>query len=456
MARSCGVAGGGAIGHYGGGMGGVTMLAIRLSRRLSRQGVHYAWVVAALTFCFTLISSTMMMVPGVLVVPIAREFGWSLGDIAAAMALRMLLFGAVAPFAGALMLRYGLTRMMGVSATLMVFGNLMAVMMTAKWELWASIGILLGIAPGMTALVVTAAVASRWFTARRGLVLGLLAAAVATGQLLFLPAAAWLSEHIGWRAALVPTAAMMALLGLLYVLLVPEYPADLGLAPYGEDEPIPRPPVASGNAVGLSFAALRDAAGVPAFWVLSFSFAVCGASSLGLMATHFVPLCADFGVTAVTAASLLALMGVCDFFGTIGSGWLSDRFDSRWLLSWYYGLRGLSLLWLPFATFSFEGLSLFAVFFGLDYVATVPPTAKIAIQAFGGERAPVVLGWIFAIHQLGAAIMAAAGGATRDALATYLPAFSAAGVVCVLAASSMLILVGSRNPAARFPAPARA
>jgi MFS family permease len=371
----------------------------------------------------------------------SEEFGWSIGDITSTMALRLFLFGTIAPFAGALMVRYGLVRIMAISASLVVAGVLMAALMTQKWQLWLSVGVILGIAPGMTALVVSATVASRWFTQRRGLVVGMLSAAVATGQLIFLPVAAWISEQYGWRAALMPTAASVAVFGGLYVLLARNHPSDLGLPPYGESKILPAP--AAGSAIVLSFKSLRAASAASAFWVLFGTFFVCGASSIGLMGPHFVPLCADFGVTAVTAASLLAAMGIFDFIGTIGSGWLSDPYDSRWLLSTYYGLPGVSLLWLPFSTFSFWGLSAFAVFFGLDYIATVPPTVKIAVQAFGRERAPVIFGWIFTGHQLGAAVMAAAGGVSRDALVTYLPAFFAAGVICVVASGSMLILVGA-------------
>jgi MFS family permease len=425
------------------------MLAQPLSRILAVRGIHYAWFITLLTFCYSLAASTALTVPGVLMIPMSKEFGWTLGDISSAMALRLFLFGAIAPFAGALMVRYGLVRIMGIAGALIVTGVLMAAMMTQKWQLWLSVGVILGIAPGMTALVVSATVASRWFTQRRGLVVGMLSAAVATGQLIFLPVAAWISEHYGWRAALMPTAASVAMFGGLFVLLARNHPSDLGLPPYGESQVLPPAPPAAGSAIALSVRALREAVAVPAFWVLFGTFFVCGASSIGLMGPHFVPLCADFGVTAVTAASLLAVMGIFDFIGTIGSGWLSDRYDSRWLLSTYYGLRGLSLLWLPFSTFSFWGLSIFAVFFGLDYIATVPPTVKIAVRAFGREKAPVVFGWIFAGHQLGAAAMAAAGGVSRDALATYLPAFFVAGMICVVAAASLLILVGARNPMAK-------
>jgi MFS family permease len=424
------------------------MFAERASRVLKSYGIHYAWVIVALTFLYALVASTAMTVPGILILPISTEFGWSIGDVSAAMALRLFLFGAIAPFAGALLVRYGLCRMMMSSAILLVLGLALALAMTSKWQLWASIGILLGIAPGLTALVVNTTIASRWFSKRRGLVVGILSAAIASGQLLFLPVAAWLSQNWGWRAALWPTLVAVTVCGIVFALFARNDPAELGLAPYGEDVPQPRPaPVPAGSALALSFTSLRGAVSSPVFWVLAGSFFVCGFSSQGLMGPHFVPLCHDFGVTAVTAASLLAVMGVCDFIGTIGSGWLSDRFDCRWLLSWYYGLRGLSLIWLTFSDFSLSGLSVFAVFFGLDYIATVPPTVKIAVQAFGRTRAPVVMGWIFASHQLGGAIMAAAAGITRDELASYLPSFFGAGIACGIAAASMLVLLGRRNPA---------
>jgi MFS family permease len=423
------------------------MYAERAARFLKPYNIHYGWVIVALTFTFGLAASTAMTVPGILILPIAKDFGWTIGDVSSAMALRLFLFGAIAPFAGALLVRYGLRRMMMSSAILLVAGLLVTIGMTAKWQLWLGVGIMLGVAPGLTALVVNATIASRWFSQRRGLVVGILSSAIASGQLLFLPGAAWLSGHFGWRAALVPTVLAVAACGIIFALFARDDPADIGIAPFGEDKVVPRPAPVTGNAVALSFAALRDAASKPVFWVLTGSFFVCGFSSSGLMGPHFVPLCHDFGVTAVTAASFLAVMGICDFAGTIGSGWLSDRYDCRWLLSWYYGLRGLSLVWLTFSDFSIAGLSVFSVFFGLDYIATVPPTVKIAVQAFGRMRAPVVFGWIFCGHQLGAAVMAAAAGVARDELASYLPSFFAGGIACIIAAASMLVLLGKRNPA---------
>jgi MFS family permease len=424
------------------------MHAVWLSRALSARGIHYGWVMVALTLAYSLVATTAMSIPGVLMVPMSKELDWTIGDISSAMAMRLFLFGGIAPFAGAMLLRYGVRTMIMASASLIVVGLLLAVTMTAKWELWLGIGFLLGVAPGLTALVLTATVATRWFTKRRGLVVGILAAANATGTLLFLPVAAWLSETWGWRVALLPTLFAIAACGFLYALFARNDPADLGLAPYGEDTPRPLLAGTPGNALVLTFSTLKEGLTKPAFWVLFGTFFVCGASSGGLMAPHFVPLCADFGVTAVTAASFLAVMGIFDFLGAIGAGWLSDRYDNRWLLSWYYGLRGLSLIWLTMSDFSLWELSVFAVFFGLDFFATLPPTVRIATQAFGRERAPVALGWIFTGHQIGAGVMAAAAGLSRDALATYLPAFAAAGILCIVAAASTLALIGKRNPAA--------
>ena len=423
------------------------MLAAPLARFLAARGIHYGWVMVALVFTYALCATSAMSVPGVLMVPIGAEFHWSLGEMSGPMALRLLLFGLMAPLAGALQLRYGMVRMLTISATLLVIGLLMAVSMTTRWELWLGIGVLLGVAPGMTAMVINAAVAGRWFAERRGLVTGMLAAALATGQLLFLPVAAWLAEGWGWRAALLPSVVLIAAVAVLFALFAREYPADVGLAPFGATEIAPPAPAPAGNVFVLSFQALRDASGRAVFWVLFASFAVCGMTSFGLMGPHWVPLCIDVGVGAVTGASLLALMGICDFVGTIFSGWLSDRYDNRWLLGIYYGLRGLSLMWLPFSGFDMLGLSIFSIFFGLDYIASVPPTLKLTIQAFGAARAPVVFGWIFAGHQFGAAVMAAAAGLSRDALASYLPAFFVAGAICVVGALSMLLLRGRRNPA---------
>jgi len=276
-------------------------------------------------------------------------------------------------------------------------------------------------------------------------VMGLLGASTATGQLAFLPLAAWLAQTYGWRNALVPAAVACVVCLVLLVLVVRDYPAQLGLAPYGEDKIVPVPPRAGANAFVVSLRMLREASGHRVFWMLFGTFFICGLSTNGLVQQHFIPMCFDFGMTEVAAASVLAMMGIFDFFGTIGSGYLSDRYDSRKLLFWYYLLRGFSLMWLPFSDFSIFGLSLFAVFFGLDFIATVPPTVKIAGTAFGREKAPLVFGWIFTGHQLGAASAAYGAGISRDILASYLPAFFFAGAACVVAALAAMLVRDART-----------
>ena len=423
------------------------MLAAALARALAARGVHYGWVMVALTFGFVICSSAVMSIPGVLRLPISREFGWSVGELSGPLGLRMALFGMVAPFAGALMLRYGPRAVLSGSAVLLIAGVILAMGMTTRWQLWLSLGVILGVAPGLTALVLSATIATRWFTAQRGLVLGVLSAGSATGQLIFLPPAAWLTEHYGWRMALAPSAVMIALIGFAFFLFSRDHPADVGLPPYGETVVLAPEVVPAGNAIALSFAALRVASSSMVFWVMTFTFMVCGLSSFGLM-PHFVTFCGDYGISPITSTGLLALIGVCDLIGTIGSGWLSDRFDNRWLLGVYYGFRGLSLIWLPYSGFSIVGLSGFAIFYGLDFIATIPPTVRLIARKFGREQAPLVFGWVFAAHQFGAGLMATAAGESRDVFSSYLPAFFAAGVICLVASLSLVLLRGRTGPVA--------
>ena len=224
---------------------------------------------------------------------------------------------------------------------------------------------------------------------------------------------------------------------LLYVLFARSWPADIGLPPYGEEKIQPPVNASASNAVSLSLEVLREAVATRVFWVLAGTFFICGLSTAGIVNTHFIPFYGDNGVAVVAAAGYLAMMGVFNFAGTICSGWLSDRFDNRVLLAWYYGLRGLSLMWLPFSNFDVVSLSMFAIFFGLDFVATVPPTVKLAAQHFGAAKAPIVVGWVFAAHQLGGALSAYGSGISRDVWATYLPAFFVTGIVCLVAAMAI-------------------
>lgn len=417
------------------------MLSTLLAPSLARLGIHYGWAVVAVAFLTMLATAAAMGMPGVLLLPLKNEFGWDLGAISGALALRLILYGLVAPFAAALMQRYGIRAVVGTALALIVLGLVLATRMTALWQLWVTWGIMLGLSTGVTANVLGATIATRWFTKRRGLVVGLLSASSATGQLLFLPIAAWLSDNMGWRLAMVPAGLLCLLCFALVLLLVCDHPGDVDLPSYGETVVVAPPPrKGNRNALKLSLDALGKAAHNRTFWILAGTFFVCGLSTNGLVQNHFIPLCHDFGMDAVAASGVLALMGACDFVGTIGSGWLSDRFDNRWLLAWYYGLRGLSLLALPYSDFSFYGLSLFAVFYGLDWIATVPPTVKLSGQSFGREQGPLVFGWVFTAHQLGAGVAAFAAGASRDALASYLPAFAAAGVACIIAAAAVLAI----------------
>ncbi len=426
------------------------MLSHILAPALARRGVHYGWAMVAVTFLAMLSTAAAMGMPGVLMTPLRAEFGWQVAAVSGPLALRLALYGLMGPFAAALLARHGMRAVVGVAMTLIVAGIALATRMTALWQLWATWGLLVGLGTGLTAMVLGATVANRWFTARRGLVIGLLTASAATGSLIFLPAAAWLAQHYGWRVALLPAALACAVSGALVLLVARDDPAELGLAPYGE-RPLATPARAmrpSGNPARLAVAVLAQAAGHRTFWLLFFTFFVCGLSTNGLIGTHFIPLCIDYGLPAVAAAGVLATMGAFDFVGTIGSGWLTDRVDSRRLLFAYYGLRGLSLMALPFTHFSFYGLSLFAMFYGLDWIATVPPTVRLAAQHFGRERAGVVFGWVFCAHQLGAAVAAYGAGWSRDALATYLPAFFAAGALCLLAALASLAIGRSRGESA--------
>src|SRR5579863_9760907 len=418
------------------------MISTALPAWLARRNIHYGWIIVGATLLTTVITAAAMSTPGVLIVPLEKEFGWTDAQISSALAIRLMLFGLFGPVAAAFMNRYGVRAVM-VSAVVIISAGLIASLeMTQVWQLVLLWGIVVGVGTGLTAMVLAVTVATRWFNARRGLVMGIFAASNATGQLLFLPLIAKLETAYGWRMSLVFVCCMLAVAGFVALLFMRDRPSDVGLPLYGETAIAPAPKAGVGLVSLLlsPLVVLKDAARVPIFWVLFGTFFVCGCSTNGLIQTHFVTLCHDYGLAAVTAASVLAMMGFFDFFGTIGSGWLSDRFDPRWLLFWYYGLRGLSLLYLPFTNFTFYGLSLFAVFYGLDWIATVPPTVKLAADRFGREKAGIVFGWVFAGHQIGAASAAFGAGLVRTEFASYLPAFFIAGAMCLVAAGLVLTI----------------
>jgi MFS family permease len=428
------------------------MLASLMAPALARRGIHYGWLMVAVTFLTMLATASAMGMPGILIEPLKGEFGWSTADISGALALRLMIFGLMGPFGAALMNTYGVRATICTALAMICLGLALATRMTQLWQLWACWGVLVGGGTGMTAIVLGATIANRWFTERRGLVLGLLTASAATGQLAFLPIAAWLAETMGWRMSVLPPISACVIAFVVVLLAGVDHPGELGLAPYGDRAaPVPAPMRGAGGSVKLAIETLQFAMTRPMFWVLFVTFAICGFTTNGLVQSHFIPLCLDQGMPELAAAGVLAMMGGFDFFGTICAGWLSDRLSSRWLLFWFYGLRGIALLLLPFSHFTVYGLGLFAAFYGMDWIATVPPTVKLAAREFGPEKAPLVFGWIFTAHQIGAAIAALGAGITRDSLGSYLPAFASGGILCLIAAGIVVLVRAGRSPAPVAP-----
>jgi sugar phosphate permease len=414
--------------------------------------VHYAWIVAGVGFVTLITAAGFRSSSGVLIVPLQNEFGWSRGTIGIAVAINLVLYGLGGPFSAALVERFGvrriaITALLGVSA-----GSSLTVLMTASWQLDILWGVVNGLATGAISIPLAAIIANRWFVERRGLVTGLLTASSATGQLIFLPVLATIVTHWGWRYAsiTVSVVAIAAVLPLV-ALFVRDRPADIGLMPFGATEPDPPPVPATGNPFSSAVGGLRSAWGHPAFWLLAGSFFICGLSTNGLIGTHLIPAAMDHGFGEVAAASLLATIGVFDIVGTTCSGWLTDRYDPRILLFWYYALRGLSLLALPYVFSSPHfGLILFVVFYGLDWVATVPPTVALTAEIFGRDRVGVVFGWIFCSHMFGAALAAWGAGAIRTSFGGYGWAFGTAGLLCLFASGLVMQIPRDVQPVPAF------
>ena len=399
--------------------------------------MHYAWIVLVVVFCATLAGVGVRAAPGVMILPLQRAFGWDVATISGAVSVNIILLGLLGPFLTGLVNVVGLKRtIIGCLAVLGAATGL-SMFMTAPWQLFLTWGLLVGIGSGAGAVGIAAAVANRWFTERNGLAMGLLSAANAAGQLIFLPLLAMLAEHYGWQAvALAVTLAIGAMLPLVAMLL-PESPAEIGLSPYGSAAP-PRAPVRGGNPFAVAFHGLFRGVRSGDFWLLALSFGVCGFSTNGLINTHLIAFCADRGIAEIHGASFLAVIGVFSLIGAAGSGWLCDRFNPRVLLFWYYSLRGLSLFAVPFTQFDIVSLSIFSILYGLDWVATGPATFALTNEVFGRKDTPVIIAWIFAFHQIGGALAAFGAGAVRDATGDYFLAFVTSGIACLLA--SLLVL----------------
>lgn len=401
--------------------------------------VHRAWFVAAVAFVTIVGAAAFASLPGLLIEPLHEEFDWSRGTIGFAVSVNLALYGLTAPFAAALMDRFGMRRVVAVALLVISAGAVATVWMTAAWQLVLLWGVLVGLGSGSMAMAFAATVTNRWFTARRGLVTGVLTAAGASGQLIFLPLLSWLVERHGWRPGAV-TVSLAALVVVPFVwLLLRDHPADVGLAPYGGT--YAQKPAPARGAAGRAVSVLFKAARTGPFWLLAGTFAICGASTNGLVRTHFVPAAHDHGMPVTAAAGLLAVVGVFDVLGTIASGWFTDRFEARRLLAVYYALRGVSLLFLPMlmAPSVHPPMVFFIVFYGLDWVATVPPTIALCRERYGEDSA-IVFGWVLASHQVGAALVAFLGGLARDAFGSYDLVWYAAGALCAVAALMAMVI----------------
>ncbi|CAB4338620.1 unannotated protein [freshwater metagenome] len=400
----------------------------------NRRKIHPGWIAVAVTFATLIATAGFRSAPSVLIVPLEDAFGWSRSDISLAVAINVLLFGLVAPFAAALMEKFGIRRVVMSALTTVSIGAFLTIFIQAPWQLIATWGVIVGIGTGSMALVFAATVANRWFVKKRGIVTGLLTAATATGQLIFLPGLSHLANTYGWKSVSITVASFSLSVVPFIYLFLREKPSDLGMLPYGAPDDW-QPPVKSELGAGaLAIDTLKQGSKNKNFWYLVGSFFVCGLSTSGLIGTHFIPAAHDHGMPTTLAASLLAMVGVFDVIGTLFSGWLTDRYDPRKLLFFYYGLRGLSLFLLPSILFSsiHPSTLVFVIFYGLDWVATVPPTIMLCRAVLGPQRASVVYGWVFAAHQIGGAVAAFGAALLRVQIGDYAVAFYISGALCIV------------------------
>lgn len=433
-----------------------------VTEKTGRRRLHPAWIVAAVAFLALVGAAGFRAAPGVLMVPLQQEFGWSTTVLSAAVSINLVLFGLTAPFAAALMERFGIRAVTATALMMIGAGSALTVLVTQSWQILLTWGLLIGLGTGSMALVFAATIANTWFARSRGLVIGILTAGSAAGQLVFLPFIAMLAQDPGWRqASLLIAAGALAVVPLVLKFLK-NSPADVGALPYGETEPEEQAaePSAdavdsgrSSNAAVRALQVLKRASKVRTFWALVAGFAICGATTNGLIGTHFIPSAHDHGMPETTAAGLLAVVGIFDILGTIASGWLTDRYNPKILLAVYYQFRGIGLLVLPLllnATVQ-PSMIVFVVIYGLDWVATVPPTAAICRKTFGADGS-VVFGWVFAAHQLGAAAAALGAGAIRDATGQYTYAWFGAAAMCTIAA--VISATIRKDAPAKEPVPA--
>ena len=400
----------------------------------SERRLHPAWIAAAVTFFTLAATAGFRAAPSVLLIPLQEAFGWSRNSISTAISVNILVYGLFSPFAAALMERFTIRKVVLVALTVVGSGAFSTIFIHSPWQLIALWGFVVGAGTGSMALVFAASIANRWFIERKGTVLGALTAAAATGQLIFLPGLSWLATHHGWKSVSITVACAAWVMVPLIAIFLKESPAEMGLTPYGAPEGYVAPVQVKRNAAKEALGALKDASKIRDFWYLAGSFFVCGLSTNGLVGTHFIAAAHDHGMSQVTAGSLLALVGIFDVAGTMASGFLTDKIDPRKLLFLYYLFRGLSLFLLPAILFQTVHPStlVFVIFYGLDWVATVPPTIVLCRAILGPQRGTVIYGWVFASHQLGASTAALGAAVLRTKFGNYSIAFYISGLLCIV------------------------
>jgi len=405
--------------------------------RLCSGRIHYAWVALFVAFTVTVGAMGVRAAPGVIIVPLERSFGWTAGTISGAISLNILLVGIIGPFITGLMETFGLKRTILACLFVLLAGAGLSTFITTPWQLYVTWGLLVGIGGSAATVGMAAAVANRWFVSHRGLAIGLLSAGNAAGQLIFLPILGRFSQDYGWQSVCITVALTIALVIPFAALLLPESPGSIGIGPLGAAIEPPAPPRTS-NPFAVAIDGLTRGVRSLDFWLLASSFAICGFSTNGLIGTHLIAFCVDHGYSQFAGAGILGSLGIFSLIGSTISGWLTDRYNPRILLFWIFGLRGLSLLVLPYTNFDTVSLTVFAVFYGLDWIAVMPPIFALVNEVFGKRPAPVIMSWIFATHQIGGATAAVGAGMVRTYTGSYLLAFLASGLACLLA--SMLVL----------------
>jgi len=404
---------------------------------------NYVWIVVGTIFLVLLAAAGIRATPAVMILPLEHEFGWNRTTISFVISINIALYGLIGPFSAAAMQRYGIRPMVLGAMALLSIGTLLSTWMTMPWHMLLAWGVIVGAGSGVAANTLAATIAGRWFETHRGLAMGILTASAATGQMVFLPLMAYMVDQYGWRSVAILVSSVAAMSIPLVAIFLPERPEDIGLKRYGQIEHAASDAINKQSPFSIAIDALKRAVKVRDFWLLFFSFFVCGMSTNGYIGSHFIAMCNDYGILAEGGAKMLAAMGVLDLIGTTLSGWLSDRYNARVLLFWYYGLRGIALIFLPHAFgLNYFGLPIFAIFYGLDWIATVPPTVRLANDVFGRAAAPVVFGWVVVGHQLGAASATLLAGFMRNSLGSYTASSILMGVACIVAALMVLRIQG--------------